>query len=100
MLAAVKGCAVEESVVSLHQAIRRVVAVQEPAGALGEGKELGKLPSRSQFEECAALGIGDAFIGNLSRAVKVSVRGLNDEIGTRALWTLGATAANNTSEGK
>lgn len=44
LLAAVNGCAVEESIVGLHEAARRVVAVQEPAAALGEGKELGELP--------------------------------------------------------
>ena len=100
LFAAIKGCAVEKSIVGLHKAIRGVVAVQESAGALGEGKELGELSGRGQFEKCAALGIGDALIGHLSRAVKVSVRGLNDEIGPRALRTRVATDATGTSERK
>src|SRR5580658_554322 len=85
LLAADKGCAVEESIVGLHKAICGVVAVQEPAPALGEGKELGELPRRRQFEECAALGIGDSLIGNPRRAIKVPVGGLNDEIGPPSL---------------
>ena len=85
LLAAVKGCAVEESIVGLHKAICGVVAVQEPAATLGEGKETGELPGRGQFEKCAALRIGDALIGNLRRTIKISIGSLNDEIGTRAL---------------
>src|SRR5580658_9172218 len=83
LLTAVKGYAVEESIVGLHKATRGVVAVQEPAAALGECKELCELPRNCQFEKCAALGIGDALIGNLCRAIKVPIRGLKDDIGTR-----------------
>jgi hypothetical protein len=73
VFAAVEGCAVEESIVGLHEAICGVVAVQEPVAALGEGKELGELPRGCQFEKCAALGIGDALIGDLRSAIKISV---------------------------
>src|SRR5580658_4388568 len=100
LLTAVKGCAVEESIVGLHKATYWVVAVREPAGALGEGKEPGELSGRGQFEKCAALGIGHALIGNLCRAVKVSVRGLNDEIGPPSLRTGFATDAVSTGESK
>src|SRR5579872_1131411 len=88
LFAPIKGCAVEEPVVGLHQGTGGVVAVQERAGGLGEGKELGERSSRSQFEECAALGIGDIFFGNFRRTIKVPVRSLNDDIRTPALWTL------------
>ena len=66
----------------------------------GEGKELGELSGRGQFEKCAALGLGDAFIGNLRRAIKVSVRGLNDEIGPRSLRTRVATDTTSAGESK
>ena len=42
LFAPIKGCAVEEPVVSLHQGTGGVVAVQERAGGLGESKELGE----------------------------------------------------------
>src|ERR1700728_2831550 len=100
LLAAVKGCAVEESIVGLHQAICGVVAVQEPVAALGEGEKLCELPRRGQFEKGAALRVGDALIGHLRRAIKVSVRSLKDDIGTRALWTRVATGANRAGESK
>jgi hypothetical protein len=64
-------------------------------------KSLVNVSSRCQFEECAALGIGDIFFGNFSRAIKVSVRGLNDDIRTPALWTfVHSDDAATTSESK
>ena len=99
-LSAVKGCAIEKSIIGLHKATRGVVAVQEPAGALRESKELGELPRSGQLEECAALGIGDALIGNLRRSIKISVGGLKDDIGPRALRTRVAMGATSTGKSK
>ena len=98
LLAAVNGCAVEESIIGLDEAARGVVAIQEPAAVLGEGKEFSELPRGSQFEKCAALGIGDAVIGNLRGAIKISVRALKDNIGARALWTRILIRATSTGE--
>lgn len=98
LLTAVKGRAVEQSIIGLHEATRGVVAVQEPAAALGECKELGELPRSRQFENCAALGIRDALVGNLRRAIEVPIRGLNDEIGPASLWARVTTDATRTGE--
>jgi hypothetical protein len=100
LFAAVKGCAVKEAIIRLHKAICGIVSVQKSSRALGKGKQLGELSGGGQFEKGAALGIGDALIGNLRRAIKISVRGLNDEIGPRSLWTRVTTGATVTGESK
>ena len=98
--AAVKGCAVEQSIVGFHKAICGVVAVQESASASGKGKQSGELSRSSQLENCTALWISDALIANLRSAIKISVGSLKDDIGPRSLWTCVATDALCTGESK
>jgi len=100
LLAAVKGCAVEQPIVGLHKAISGVVAVQESPGASGEGEEPRELSGGGQLEKRTALWIGDALIRNLRSAIEISVRGLKDDIGPRSLWTRAAIDAASTGESK
>ena len=97
--ASVEGSAVKEAVVSLDEAVDGVVAVQElPAAILSEGEEFGELPGRRQFEQGAALWVGDALVGDLGPPIEIAVGGLDDGIRARALGALVVVAASKASE--